>query len=137
MLERAHIEKFLMLNGVSPTAPDEEIKSVLISASWQEDDVNAAILVLRENTESNQSRVDSVHRIFHTDDKLKPEMVSALLGIEMGVSSADIELRQTQRRGLTFTEIFRLIAISIVLSAVAFLLSMWYFEIGIFHFAAV
>jgi hypothetical protein len=136
MLDRTHIEKFLTLNGVSPSSPDEVIKSVLISASWHEEDVNAAISVLRENTSTNQARVDSVHRVFHTDDKLKPEMVSALLGIEMQVTSADIELRQAQRRGLTFSEILRIVIISATLAGIAFLLSMWYFEIGFFHFAA-
>ncbi len=133
MIDRTHIEKFLLLNGVSPTAPDEEIKSVLISASWHQDDVNAAIMVLRENSENNESRVDSVHRIFHTDDKLQPEMVSTLLGIDMGVSSKDLALRRTAKGGLTSGEVLRLVGISITLSVLAMLFMMWYFEVGFFH----
>ncbi len=133
MIERSHIEKFLQLNGVSPTAPDEEIKSVLISASWHEDDVNAAIMVLRENKDTSRARVDSVHRIFHTDEKLQPEMVSSLLGIDMGISSSDIAVRRAAKNGLTPGEVLRLMGISITLSVLSILFLMWYFEVGFFH----
>lgn len=133
MLDRAHIERFLQLNGVNPSAPDEEIKSILISASWHEDDVNAAIMVLRENKQSNESRVDSIHKVFHSDDKLRPELVSSLLGIEMGISSNEIELRRKARAGLSGVEILRLIGVSITLSLLAVLFAMWYFQAGFFH----
>ena len=133
MIERAHVEKFLQLNGVSPSAPDEEIKSILISASWHADDIKTAIMVLRENRQSNESRVDSVHKVFHTDDKLKPEMVSSLLGIETGITSDEIALRRQARNGLTGAEILRLMTISLTLSMLSILFAMWYFEVGFFH----
>ncbi len=133
MLDRAHIERFLTLNGVSPSAPDEEIKSILISASWDEEDVNAAIMVLRENKQGDQARVDSIHKVFHSDEKLRPELVSSLLGIEMGISSDEIALRRKARAGMTGVEVLRLIGVSITLSLLAILFAMWYFETGLFH----
>lgn len=136
MIDRYHIERFLQLNGVSPSAPDEEIKSILISASWHEDDIKTAIMVLRENKQSNEARVDSVHKIFHTDDKLKPETVSSMLGIEMGITSEEIALRRKARNGLTVQEVLRLIGISITLSMLSILLAMWWFDVGLFHVAA-
>ncbi len=133
MLDRTQIEHFLQLNDISPTAPDEEIKSILISASWQEEDVNTAIMILREGPPGQEPRVDSFHRVFHSDDRLKPEAVSALLGIEMSVSSDDIALRRAAKRGLTAVEVVRLIGISVTLSALSIVFAMWYFEVGFFH----
>jgi hypothetical protein len=133
MLDRTHIENFLRLNGVSPTAPDEEIKSVLISASWHQSDIDTAITVLRENVDTQQRRVDSLHRVFNTDDRLQPEMVSALLGIEMDVTSEQVALRRSRRNGIPMAEILRLIFISLTLSIISVVVAMWYFEIGWFH----
>lgn len=133
MLDRTHIENFLRLNGVSPTAPDEEIKSVLISASWHQSDIDTAITVLRENTDTQRRRVDSLHRVFNTDDHLQPEMVSALLGIEMDVSPEQVALRRSRRGGLPWSDILRILATSFTLSIIFVLVAMWYFEIGWFH----
>ncbi|MCA9361230.1 hypothetical protein KC845_01590 [Candidatus Kaiserbacteria bacterium] len=137
MLDRTHVEKMLRLNGVSPTAPDEEIKSVLISASWHLDDVKTAIMVLRENTESKESRVDTFNKVFRKDEHLKPEMVSSLLGIEMNIDPESVETRRKNKGVLNIYEVVRLVVFSVVLSMLAILFAMWYFQVGFFHFTSV
>ena len=134
MLERAHIEKLLKLNGVSVTAPDEEIKSVLVSARWHKNDVETALLVLRENTKSHETHVDSMHKIFRSDEHLKPETISALLGVDVTVSGDDVELHRRYAKSMVSAQQMMQIGIvSLVLSLIFVFASMWYLEMGVFH----
>ena len=134
MLQREQLEKFLKVNGVPPNAPDDVIKSVLISAQWHEEDVEAAILVLRENPKSHETHVDSLHKVFRTDDRLKPETISSLLGIEMEVTSEDIEKKHDVVRS-TFTP-GRMLVVSVIslsLSVIFVFAAMWFLQTGLFH----
>jgi len=134
MFKRPHIEKMLRVNGIEPTASDEVIKSVLLSAQWHEDDVEAAILVLRENINDHQTRVDSLHKVFRSDDRLRPETISSLLGIEMGVTSAEIAVRRNRARGEMTPALMAQIALgSLILSLIFVLSSMWYLQMGFFQ----
>lgn len=133
MFQRNQIEKLLKLNGVKLDSPDDEIKSILISAQWHDDDVEAAILVLRENKNNHNTHVDSLHKVFRTDDRLPPEAISSLLGIEMNVTSADIKLRHTRARGgVTPSQVMIVGGFSLVLSFVFIFAAMWYLKIGFF-----
>ena len=86
MIKRDQIESILKINGVQPTSPDEEIRSVLLSARYSKDEVDTAIMVLRENTKTNKTRVDGLHKVFRSDEALSPEEISQLLGIEIELS---------------------------------------------------
>jgi hypothetical protein len=134
MLERSHVEKLLKLNGVEPTAPDEEIKSVLISARWHKNDVETALLVLRENTQSHESHVDSLHKVFRSDDQLKPETISALLGVDVSVTR---EALARNKRGykpqLSIGQMIQIGLVSFSASVICLLASMWYLKMGVFH----
>jgi hypothetical protein len=134
MIERDYISKILKLNGIDVTAPDEEIKSVLISAHWHEDDVDTALMVLRENKKNHETHVDTLHKVFHSDERLSPETISSLLGIDMEVSSKDIELRRKLAKGqLSAGLILQMSLVSILLASVVLLASMWFLKFGIFH----
>lgn len=134
MFKKEHIEKMLRLNGVSLDDPDDVIKSVLISAQWHEDDVEAAVLVLRENKDSHETHVDSLHKVFRSDERLRPETISSLLGIEMDLSSKDIEVRRKRvHRALMPSQILVMVVISLVSSLIFVFAAMWYLETGLFH----
>ncbi len=132
MFERAHIEKLLKLNGVEATAPDEEIKSVLLSARWHKNDVETALLVLRENTTSHESHVDSLHKVFRSDDSLKPETITALLGIDSHLAKGSLETRNMTPR-ISAGQILQIGLLSLSLSLIFILASMWFLQMGIFH----
>ena len=55
MLQKKDIETILKINGVSAVAPDEEIRTVLLSARYNNDEVDTAIMVLRENMKTHQT----------------------------------------------------------------------------------
>lgn len=134
MLERSQVEQFLKLNGVPVTAPDEAIKSVLLQARWGEKDVETALLILRENINSHQTHVDSLRKVFQTDTALKPENITALLGIDVFVSKDSIEKRgQKRNRSMTLLQGIQMIFLSLVLSGSFIFGAMWYMQIGIFH----
>lgn len=117
MIERHHVETLLKANGVPPTAPDEVIRSVLISARWDNDDVDTALMVLKENTKTNETHVDTLHKVFHTDDHLSPADISNLLGVKISLDGHDIENSASKRRRFERTQNFSVIilALSIVL----------------------
>jgi hypothetical protein len=135
MFERSQVEKLLSLNGVNTEASDEEIKSVLLSARWHKDDIEAAVLVLRENKITHETHVDSLHKVFRSDDRLRPETVSALLGIEMQVMPGDLRTpgKRTSAPGLTPRHMMLIAVISLSLSVIFVMAAMWHLEMGLFH----
>ncbi len=134
MFQRDQIEKLLSLNGVHTTASDDEIKSVLFSARWHKDDVEAAMMVLRENKITHETHVDSLHKVFRSDERLRPETVSALLGIEMEVTSDELTgTRGLPRAGLSSGQFMSIALVSLALSVIFVLSSMWFLEMGFFH----
>lgn len=133
MIDRRHIEQILRLNGLSPTAADEEIRSVLISARWQKEDVETAITVLRENVNTHQSRVDTLHDVFMTDKHLDTEQIQALLGIDMKVGTSDLDQLRASRRHMYVWQIISIFLLAIVI-ALGFILTMMYMtQSGIFY----
>ncbi len=134
MLHKEYIEKILALNGVSLDSPDEEIKSVLLSARWHEDDIDTAVLVLRENKTTHETHVDSVHKVFRTDERLRPETVSALLGVKMDISGETLSVKKTRyRHGLSTGQMMKISIIALMLSMIFVFAAMWYLQMGLFH----
>ena len=132
MLKREQIELLLRINGVSPSSPDEEIRSVLLSASFNDNDINTAIMVLRENKLSNTSRVDGLHKVFRTHDTLKPAEIFSLLGIDIGVDNlAESQKEDIARKDWIQNTIIALMAIAMALGGV--FVAMYVYEVGFFH----
>lgn len=136
MIEKAQIEKLLRMNGVEVTSPDEEIRSILLQARWHEKDVETAMLILRENTTSHETHVDSLRKMFVSDEKLKPETISALLGIDILVPKGKLDTkRKSMNQGMSFGQVLAIAFFSAVLACVFVFGSMWYLQVGVFHIA--
>lgn len=133
MIDRTHIEQILKLNGLAPTAADEEIRSVLISARWNKEDVETAITVLRENVNTHKSRVDTLHDVFLTDKKLSPEAIHSLLGIDVQVNSSELETLRASRHNLYQWQIFSILVIAILISITLIVGMMYMTGFGLFH----
>lgn len=133
MIDRSHIEQILRLNGLTPTAADEEIRSVLISARWHKEDVETAITVLRENTTTHKSRVDTLHDVFTTDKKLSPEAIQTLLGIDVQVNSTELETLRKSRESVYIWQLISIFMIAIALAAVMILFMMYSQKVGFFY----
>ncbi len=136
MIEKKHIETILKANGIPPTAPDEEIRSVLISARWNNNDVDTALMVLKENRDSKATHVDTLHRVFHSDDRLTPSDISSLLGVKVSLKDEEVVDIEVKRRKIerTQTLIAIILALSIVLLGLTYL--MYVEQAGLFHTTA-
>jgi hypothetical protein len=135
MIDKHHVEELLRLNGVKATAPDEEIKSVLISARWHEQDVETALMVLRENKVSHQTHVERLNKVFTSDDRLQPELISSLLGVDVDLSTLHKSgINHKPRRTVSLSQAVQIGLISTVLSLSFVIGAMWYLDMGIFHF---
>jgi hypothetical protein len=115
MIEKKNIEAFLKVNGIPPTARDEEIRSVLLSARWNHNEVDTALMVLKENVKSNQTHVDTLHKVFNTDDRLSSAEISNLLGIDVHLSSEDVGDINKKRRSIESFRSLLTFVLSIVL----------------------
>lgn len=132
MIQKSTVEQYLHANGVRTDAPDEEIKSVLFSAKWHEEDVETALMVLKENTETHEQRIDSLHKVFHTDDRLQPETISALLGIDVDIAPAS-DLKKKTKSGFGIVESLTVLIIALCFAGLMFVGAMWHLKIGLFY----
>jgi hypothetical protein len=130
-MQKSDIEKILKINGVSASSPDEEIRSVLLSARYKNDEVDTAIMVLRENVKTHQTRVDGLHKVFRSDEALNPAEISALLGIEVQID--DVLVRRRRSREMSFVQLIFISVFATVLAVAGIMFTMYVNKVGPFH----
>lgn len=131
MIDRDHLERILKLNGLAPTAADEEIKSVLLSARYKEHEVDTAIMVLRENKLTNKTKVDGLHKVFRSDSTLNAAEISALLGIDVELTD---RVEPVKRRSEpTAGQHAFLLTLSLLLAFTMLFGYMYFKKVGLFH----
>jgi len=132
MVNKKHIETILKINGLADGAPDEEIRSVLLSARFHEAEIDTALMVLRENTVTNKTRVDGLHKVFRTDEGLEAKEIAELLGIEVNIK----DRHQSSGGNSPLYNIVSTIVLwvaSALVAAVAMLYYMYTHNVGVFH----
>lgn len=134
MISKEHLERFLKANGIEPSAADGDIKSILLAARWNKDDVETAIAILRENPETNKQHIESMNKLFRTDERLKPETISALLGVDVDLIDEDIADRLRRRKpALSLPTFMIMVGIAIIIGMLSLLASMYHMKVGPFH----
>jgi hypothetical protein len=132
MMKREQIESVLKVNGVEATSPDEHIRSVLLSARYSKDEVDTAIMVLRENVKTNKTRVDGLHKVFRTNEGLKPDEISQLLGIDVDINERvlydDVDRKRASNR-----QNLVIYFLSFALAVLGLAFYMYIYRVGIFH----
>ncbi len=131
MIEKHHIENILKVNGLPPTAPEEEIRSILISSRYNNDEIDTAIMVLKKNTQTKMSHVDGLHKVFRTDMGLKPEEISKLLGIDVTIRPESTKQRVDPTTSLGYHLIIW--TLSLITAIIAITIYMYIADIGLFH----
>lgn len=131
MINRRHLETVLKINGLAPSAPNEQIRSVLLSARYSKDEIDTALVVLRENTDTNKTRIDGLHKVFRSDQSLKSSEIAELLGIDVNIETA-VTSRANNK---SFAVIYYIViwSLSVAVSLAAILLYMHAQKIGVFH----
>ncbi len=131
MITRNQVETILKINGVPPTSADEQIRSILLSARYSNDEVDTALMILREDVKTKQTRVDGLHKVFRTGDALRSDEISSLLGIEISVEDK-IEDRNKKKQ-ISFVQYIVVWILSVVLAVSGVLFYMYLHKIGVFH----
>lgn len=131
MMQKKHIEEILTVNGIKPTSPEEVIRSVLLSARYNKDEVDAAIMVLRENTTTKETHVDGLHKVFRSDDVLSPEEISRLLGVDVELDES--RSLATRKREPSFIQYLILVLIACCIAAAGVVWAMQMHQVGPFH----
>ena len=133
MIDKRNVEAFLKVNGIPPTAKDEEIRSVLLSARWNNNEVDTALMVLKENTKSNETHVDTLHKVFNSDDRLSSSEISKLLGIDVNLSDHEgLDLNQKHQLSQNSTAVITLI-LSVIIAASSIGYLMYKEKAGVFY----
>lgn len=133
MITKNQIESILKINGISPTSSDEEIRSVLLSASFNKDEVDAAVMILRQNVVTNQTRLDGLHKIFRTDEPLSAGEVSSLLGVDISSKYAQGSVSKAKTGKMTAFNYLIVILLSFMVALIGMMIFMYVFKIGVFH----
>jgi hypothetical protein len=97
MVNREHIQSLLKINGVHPMSPDDQVRSILLSARYSKDEVDMAIMVLREDIKTKLTRVDGLHKVYRTGERLTSEEISKLLGIEVTLNEPNQVVKHRQQ----------------------------------------
>ena len=133
MINKQQVESFLKANGVPPSAKDEEIRSMLLSARWDNNEVDTALMVLKENTLSKETHVDTLHKIFQSDDRLTPVEISSLLGIDVEFTSDDVNDILKKRADIEKYRMSFAIFLSVGLTLLMLVLLMYINDVGPFY----
>lgn len=133
MIDKRSIEVFLRVNGIPPTAPDEEIRSVLLSAKWNANEVDTALVVLKENIKSQETHVDTLHKVFNSDDRLSSSEISSLLGIDVALSSDDILDINDKRAAVTKWQTLSAFTLAVVIALASVTYLMYSEKAGFFY----
>lgn len=131
MINRTHVENVLRVNGADLGSADDIIKSVLLSARYSKDEVDAAIMVLKENPNTNEPRVDGLHKVFRTSQVLTPDEISRLLGIETRMDHLpDIMEKKNE---ISTVQTMLVWFLSIFMATGGIMLYMYLYKVGLFH----
>lgn len=136
-IDKGLIENILKANGVSMESGDDEIKSLLFSARWHEDDIDTALFVLRNDKDNNKQRIDAVYDDdFRLQDRMRPETISAMLGIEVDYDPERREYGRGENVGtMGILGMIFVLSAAIIFSVLVLLLFMFVFKIGVFSAA--
>lgn len=133
MIDKNQVENFLKANGIPPTAKDEEIRSMLLSARWNNNEVDTALMVLKENRKSKATHIDTLHKVFQSDERLSPSEISALLGIDVTITGEDVNDIQEKLVRAQKLQIRLGLMLSVVIALASVTFIMYQEKAGIFY----
>lgn len=132
MTSREQIETLLKINGSSIDATDDEIRSILNDAKYSNDEIVAAIAVLRQNIDTSSPRLDGLHKVFYTDKPLQAGEVAGLLGIDVNVLHK-LDSHQVRRRQLSGLQLIFVVFVAFTFAFLGTVYYMYKTDIGVFH----
>jgi|GEM_PF-6110898 hypothetical protein len=137
MPDRAFINNFLKINGVSADASDVQVGRVLKDAHWTDDEIKTALTILRGDVDDSGIVAVTKHdaALFRPDIDISSRQLSRLLGVDVIVDPSLIHHSHRKRSKQNFVRnelaIWTIIILlSIILALVIAWLLMFTMKIG-------
>ncbi len=129
-MNKREIETILKINGFDQSASDDQVRAVLLSARYTQEEVSEAISALRDTKSSAKEKL-GLHRVFYSDTHLQPSEISGLLGVDISVD-APIS-RHSSRSTVSIVQFVLIWFFSVVFAVSGILFYMYLNQIGLFH----
>lgn len=137
MQDRAFINNFLKINGVSADATDEQVSAVLTEARWTDEEIKTTLIILRGDVDDSGIVAVTKHdaALFRPDIDISSRQLSRLLGVDVIVDPSLIHRTHKKRKNEAFIKdnlsIWTIIVLlSIILALVIAWLLMFSMKIG-------
>ena len=133
-MERNHLEQLLRANGLNADANDDDIRSMLISASYNDTEVEAALSTLKGPKHDKQSETIQAggnKKLFRSGERLNPAEISQLLGVNVVVN--EVIIAEAFNRRLSSLQSLLLWVICAMIFALAGMGYMYKQKSGLFH----
>lgn len=132
MIQKKQVETLLKVNGLDLASPDDEIRSVLLSAYYNEDEIDTTLMILRENKTTNDRHIDGLHKVFRTNQGLTPEEIHSFLGIEVNLDDS-IQARTAKKADTAWLRSLVFVLTTIISAIAGLFFAMYHYNIGIFY----
>lgn len=132
-MNKDQIESVLKINGCVGNCSADEIRAILLGASYSESEVDRALQILNQKDMTQTVRADGLHTVFYTDGHLKPREISGLLGIDVDVDFNTQNLKEKGSHKFTILEFFVIAGLAAVFALSGTVAYMYVNEIGVFH----
>lgn len=130
-MNKREIETILKINGFDTSATEDQVRAVLLSARYTEDEVNVAISTLRGPSIKAFEKNSSLQNIFYADKRLHAGEISKLLGVDVEINTPIS--RRSSRSTVSLVQFILVWFFSVVFAVSGILFYMYINEIGLFH----
>jgi len=134
-MERNHLEELLHVNGFSCDAAEDDIRNVLLSASYTNEEIDKALLTLTEEKHPEiptTSEGEGNRKLFRSGERLQPAEISQLLGVDVMVNEV-VFTDDSAPQKFPLARVVMLGLTSAVVAGVVLMGYMYSQRIGIFH----
>ena len=82
-----------------------------------------------------EEREEMIRTVYRTNERLSPQTIHALLGIDVDLSAYELSYAERRRKeeGIGGLQLFIILIASVAIAAIAVFFGMYYFEVGPFH----
>lgn len=130
-MEHKHLETLLRVNGLTTSSSVEEVRVILHSAKYSAKEIDQAMSTLRDGYSTPNIEVTGLHKLFRTDETLKPGEISQLLGKDLYF---DVRLDKVLKsREVPPFQFFAITLLSVAVAAISIVFYMYTNEMGLFH----
>jgi hypothetical protein len=126
-----HLDTVLRINGLEKTSSESEVSAVLLSSRYTPQEVETALLILKNGDAAISGTQSNLHKVFRSDESLGSQEIALLLGGDLYVNtrvSAEVKNRE-----ITASHLLLVSLASLVVAISSMMFYMYTKNTGVFH----